>query len=179
MSVLVTNFQGVLRRSRTRYYVLALLPLLGTLLVWGLWPTTALEIRAGPEEKLVRSIPVSPGERITYSYVHSVQQTPVDEIIEVSANGHLIVRETVYDMFGAGLPSDSQGSSFSVDANNHKFVISGMSRDMESWPVRVTFTPGQTLEIRGEKIPFSSLAPPTTRLVIHVAMVPRVATLLQ
>lgn len=178
----MATIRGPVRLSvleHRRILWLLLLAVVTAALLWVVWPTTVLEIRAGPEDVLVKTIPVSSGELITYSYVHSVQKTPVDEIIEVSAGGHLVVRETVYDMYGAGLPSDILGGDFSIDVENGKFRISNMSRDMLSWPVRVTFTPGQTLEVRGEKLPLSSLAPPTNRLVISVNTIPRAATLLR
>jgi hypothetical protein len=179
LSIFVPNIRRVCQRTRAKLYILALVLALVALLLSALWPNPVLEVRAGPELRLVKVIPVASGERITYSYVHSVQKTPVDEIIEVSAGGYLVVRETVYDMYGAGLPSDFLCGDYSIDAQSGKFRISNMSREMHSLPVRVAFTPGQTLEVRGEKTPLSSLAPPTTQLVIQVATMPRAATLMR
>ncbi len=67
--------------------------------------------------------PVRAGDRYTVRFVHSVARTPVDEIYEITP-GASTLRETVYDMFGAGLPSEPlEGQSFSVE--DGKFHIRG------------------------------------------------------
>lgn len=147
------------------------------LLVWSVSPTSTLQIRIGEEGQLVRAIPVAPGERITYRYLHSVQKAWVDEVMEVTPNGHLVVRETAYDMYGAGLPSDLPDGAFVFDTANNRFRIVDMSRDLPVWRVRVAFTAEQTLEVRGERIRLDSLASPTTLLVIDVGSRPRIAAL--
>ncbi len=151
------------------------------LLVWASWPTTTLEIRAGTGGPLLKTFPVTPGERITYRYIHSVERTPVDEIMEVAPNDHLVVRETVYQDFGAGLPGESHeiDGNFSLDAADGRFTISGMSRDIPLWEVRVAFTAQQTLEVRGKAMRLDSLAPPTSLLVIDIVTRPRIETLLR
>ncbi len=67
--------------------------------------------------------PVREGERYAVRFIHSVARTPVDEIYEV-ARGASVLRETVYDMMGAGLPSEPlEGQTFTVE--NGKFHIRG------------------------------------------------------
>ncbi len=145
----------------------------------GLWPATFLEIRAGEGGKLLKAIPVTRGERVTYSYVHSVMKTRVDEVLEVAAGDHLVVRETLYDMFGAGLPSDVPDGIVSIDAATGKFRISQMSRDLPIMRVRVGFVAQQTLEVGAEMIRLDSLAPPTSLLVVGAATRPRIVSLLE
>lgn len=171
------GFVSVLVARRFPRWV-PLLALAGALLaLWALWPVTVLEIRAGPEERLVKAIRVTPRERITYRYLHSVQKTPVDEVIEVVSNGHLVVRETAYETFGAGLPSDLPDGTFVADAGTGRFRILDMSRDLPEWRVRVAFTAEQTLEVRGERFRLDSLAAPTTVLVIAAVHRPRFSVL--
>ncbi len=148
------------------------------LAAWALWPTSTLDIRAGREERLVKSIPVTIGERITYSYLHSVQKKPIDEVLEIAPNDHLVVRETTYEMTGAGLPSDVLDGDFVIDPATGKWKIINMSRDIPEWHVRVAFTAQQTLEVSGEKFRLDSLATPTTLLVVGIANHPRIVTLL-
>ena len=150
------------------------------LLLWAFWPTTILEIRAGADGRLLKTFPVTPGDKIIYRYVHSVAKTPVDEIMEVAPNDHLVLRETVYQDFGAGLPGDSHeiDGTFSIDFADGRFRISGMSRDIPTWEVRVAFTAQQTLLVKGQTMRLDSLAPPTSLLVINVTTRPRVESLL-
>jgi hypothetical protein len=148
------------------------------LLAWLLWPVTVLEIRQGEDGPLLKEIPVTSGERITYTYVHSIQKRPVDEIMEVGSNDHLVLRETAYDMYGVGLPSDVLDGTPYTDPKDGRFHILNMSRDIPVWLVRVGFVSEQTLEVRGETFRLDSLAPPMTLLEIGVASRARLATLL-
>lgn len=149
---------------------------MAALLLWMLWPTMALEIHQGDGGPVLKTMPVNPGDRFTYTYVHSVQKRPVDEILEVTSDGHLVVRETVYDMLGVGLPSDILDGDFVFDDENNRFRIVNMSRDLPIMRVRVAFTAEQTLKVGSERFRLDSLATPMTLLVIEAASRPRVAT---
>jgi hypothetical protein len=146
-------------------------------LVWVLWPTSVLEIHAGEGGPLVKVIPITPGDRMTYTYIHSIQKRPVDEILEMAPNGHLVVRETDYDMLGVGLPSDVLDGDFVFDDVNKKFRIVNMSRDIPVMRVWVASTISQTLTVEGEEFRLDSLAKPLSLLVINIARRPRFATL--
>jgi hypothetical protein len=142
------------------------------LAAWALWPVTVLELRAGPEGRLVKAIPVATGDRIVYGFTHSVQKSRVVEVLEVAPGNHLVVRETIYEDTGAGLPSDLPDGQFSMGADG-KFHITGMSRDIPVWRVRVAFTAQQTLEVGAESFRLDSLAPPTTVLTVGAVTRPR------
>ena len=126
---------------------------------------------------MLDTVPVGLGDIITYSYRHSVEKTRVDEMMEV-ASDHFVVRSTVYDMTGAGLPSDLLGGDLSIDAATGKFRIDNMTLDMPDWRVRVAFTAEQTVEIHGREFRLDSLAPPATLLVLDVTSRPRILGLL-
>ena len=75
--------------------------------------------------KCVWARPVSIGDRYTIRFIHSVMRTPVDEIYEIDKDCS-VLRETVYDMVGAGLPSaPEEGQTFSIE--DDKFHIRGYS----------------------------------------------------
>jgi hypothetical protein len=139
-----------------------------TMLTWMLWPITVLEIRVGENGPVAKSLPVTAGERLTYRYQHSVEKGWIDEILEIAPNGHLVVRETLYDAAGRGIPSDNPDGDFSVDPVTHRLRVSNMNRDIPSWPVRVAFTAQQTVQIGDETFRLDSLAPPTTLLTVSV-----------
>ena len=116
---------------------------------------------------------------MTYTYVHSIQKRPVDEILEMAPNGHLVVRETDYDMLGVGLPSDVLDGDYVFDKEHERFRIVNMSRDIPVMRVWVASTISQTLQVEGEKFKLDSLAKPLTLLVIDIASRPRIAVLLR
>lgn len=161
----------------TTALIAALSLALAGVLAWALWPTTTLEIRDGASGQLLERISVQTGDMITYSYKHSVQKTRVDEILEVAPD-HLVVRATIFDIYGAGLPSDLPDGDASIDPATGKFRITNMSRVILDWPVRVAYTAEQTLEVHGKTMRLDSLAPPTALLIIDVSNQPRLATLL-
>jgi len=138
------------------------------LLTWALWPVTVLEIRVGRSRPVVKSLQVTPGERITYRYLHSVEKSWINEIMEVAPNRRLVVRETLFDVTGRGEPSNISDSDFSMDPITHRFRISNMNRSIPSWAVRVAFTAQQTVQVGDESFRLDSLAPPTTLLTVTV-----------
>ncbi len=144
------------------------------LLLGALWPTSVLEIHAGENGPLVKVIPITLGDRMIYSYVHSIQKGPVEEILEMAPNGHLVVRETDYDMLGVGLPSDVLDGDFVFDNEHKQFRIINMSRDIPVMRVWVASTEPNRLQVEGEKFRLDSLAKPLSLLVIDVAMRPRI-----
>lgn len=157
-----------------------LLGILGAaiLLLWAFSPTTVLEFHLGENGPLLKVMPVTLGQRITYTYVHSIQKRPVDEILEVASIGHLVVRETDYDMLGVGLPSDVLDGDYVFDKENKKFKIINMNRDLPVMRVRVATTISQTMTVGVEKFKLDSLAAPMSLLVVDVASQPRIITLL-
>ena len=58
------------------------------------------------EGRILYSEWVSPGDEFEIVFTHSVQRTPVIERFRVQADGTIVVFETVYQDFGAGLPSE-------------------------------------------------------------------------
>ena len=54
--------------------------------------------------KIVFLRPVYEGDRYAVRFIHSVARRPVDEIYEIAPDAS-VLRETVYDMTGAGLPT--------------------------------------------------------------------------
>jgi hypothetical protein len=96
---------------------LSLLPWVGIILAVGLatvsfYPTTSvILIKSG--EQLLLSAPMGPGDRLMYSYIHSVEKTMVREYFQVS-EGALNLTHTEMQSYGAGLPSEhTDGFSFS------------------------------------------------------------------
>lgn len=57
---------------------------------------------------------VLPGDQLTLSYLHSVSNTRVKGIFEISADGMLVVRETSFGTFGPGLPALKPGDRYEI-----------------------------------------------------------------
>lgn len=85
---------------------------------------------AGPEGSWVvlKRFPVTPGDRLTLRFKHSVERTWVEEIFRVDERYRLVLEETRYESFGAGLPFDEPHTRFAE--RDGRFVMTGLERPM-------------------------------------------------
>lgn len=108
--------------KKYKYLIWLVLALYGVIVAILLPMRLCLEV-TDKRGDVVYLLPVSIGERYTVRFIHSVARRPVDEIYEI-AKDCSILRETVYDMMGAGLPtSPEEGQTFTV--KDGKFHIKG------------------------------------------------------
>jgi len=100
--------------------------------------------------------PVHKGDRYTVRFIHSVARTPVDEIYEIAPDAS-VLRETVYDMMGAGLPHEPlEGQTFTTE--NGKYRISGFNMRIPALTYRInTVVADHTLLIGGDVYPLKKL----------------------
>lgn len=123
--------------------------------------------------RVVLMWPVHLGDRYTIRFIHSVARRPVDEIYEI-ARDCSILRETVYDMMGAGLPhSPESGQTFTTE--NGKYHIRGYDLHIPALTYRINaVVADHTLLIDGREYPLrlwtSAPGKPLTFRVRRVAM---------
>ncbi|WP_207636408.1 DUF1850 domain-containing protein [Alkaliphilus metalliredigens] len=67
-------------------------------------------------------------------YTHSVEKTPVRDVIEIKSNLIFLLKRTEYSSFGAGLPTDNLGDFKVV---NGIFINSGINQELSSISLRV------------------------------------------
>lgn len=71
-----------------------------------------------------------PGDRFIIRFTHSVDKTDVDEVIRVGKED-LIIDSTVYQSFGAGLPSTLHGEE-TMELEDGKMRIDHLNRPQKS-----------------------------------------------
>lgn len=115
-------------------------------------------------------VPVAVGERYTVRFIHSVMRRPVDEIYEIGPASS-ILRETVYDMMGAGLPSAPEpGQTFTVEGN--RFRISGFNLSIPLLTYRINkVVADHQMIFRGRTYPLKLWAAPGRPLTFRVRKV--------
>ena len=69
------------------------------------WAQTqpVLLVRSYDTQKTLLSIPLSYGQTLTLRYIHSVDRTPVFEVFTANRDHGLILEETYFRQFGAGM----------------------------------------------------------------------------
>ena len=110
---------------------------------------------------------VTPGDEVTLSYRHSSDGTPVVQIFQVGDDGYLYLLEEQYSWHGAGLEHGS-GYDFSFEGDTVRITGYKDERRLERLFLRVARTVPQELEVNGEVVQLSDLAPGGTRLFLQV-----------
>ena len=87
------------------------------------------------------------GTELTINFIHSVQKTPVEEKLRVSAEGsELELTETRYHSFGVGLPFLASEGDFRQEGND--FVITGQNRHFPELALRTGVGTELTVTLR-------------------------------
>ena len=117
--------------------------------------------------KVVFILPVYEGDRYTIRFIHSVARRPVDEIYEIASDCS-ILRETVYDMMGAGLPYEpTAGQTFTVE--DGKYHIRGFDMRIPALTYRINkVVADHTLLIGRDVYPLKRWAAPGKPLTFRV-----------
>lgn len=115
--------------------------------------------------------PMAEGQGFAIRYTHSVALTPVEDHFCIR-NGIIHLDRTVYQDFGAGLPSAPE-SGQSMSAGNGRIVMSGYDRPLPRFDVRVGRVAGHVLllPVRGgtRELPLADLAPAGSALTFTFA----------
>ena len=115
--------------------------------------------------------PLGEGEGFAIRYTHSVALTPVEDHF-IIRDGIIHLDKTVYQDFGAGLPSVPEPGQRMSAANGH-IVMSGYARPLASFDVRVGRVAGHTLLLppgAGKReTPLAELATPGSALTFTYA----------
>lgn len=116
-----------------------------------------------------------PGEEIIFKYTHSVEKTPVFEKYVLAWTGKLVMTETHFKSYGAGLPLETR--NFSTDGGY--FILKEMGIELTRIRIRVSRTPGQSITIRNKKLFLNNLAEPGQVIIIEpIPLVKSLAALL-
>ena len=100
------------------------------------------------------------GEEFILSFTHSVNKRPVYDTIRIE-DDHLLIVKTRFDSFGAGMPETAR---LGEDGRLELIV----NRPVSEITFFVGWVANHTLESRGKKVGFLSLAEPGTLLSLRI-----------
>ena len=124
--------------------------------------------RQWPAEDGALERQVAPGDEFEIRYTHSVARTVVLEKFRVRPDGKITVFETIYQDFGAGLPSElDEGAQVEVGPGGVR--ITGMERVMSSIPLRVGSIARHQIALGSDVVDLISLVEPGELVDIAVA----------
>ncbi|MGE5652962.1 MAG: DUF1850 domain-containing protein [Bacillota bacterium] len=130
----------------------------------------SLEISDRKSGQILAVAPVHTGEQFTISFTHSIAKTPVDEVFVVGPGREIIVTETIYESFGAGLPFDTEGEQQQLITANGKYRLTNLDRHLPEFLQAVGTVANHQLIINGKQIPFTQFAQPGESVRIRVRM---------
>jgi hypothetical protein len=127
-----------------------------------------LIIEKGNGKELI-SIPIEPGEDFTIRYVHSVDISPVYEVFYADEKAGIIIKETYFKMFGAGM-GHWPGRGRIVEKNGWIF-IKDMNITIGEFYLRIGApSVDHSILIKGQEIHLSRLIP-GKRIRIYIKQV--------
>lgn len=132
--------------------------LIGMVLISGLLSFHVLEIRAYRENQTVLICKVYPGFRFTLGFVHSVEQCPVLDYLQIDDQFRMVLYKTAFWSSRTGLPYAAFGDEIFAIEGDH-FTISNMHRVIPSLQQWVEKKYQNTLTFNGSQpIDLSALA---------------------
>jgi hypothetical protein len=129
-------------------------------------PAWKLEISDPRNEISYYSIPVSPGDRFTLSYRHSVSGSEVSGIFQLTGDGKIRPMTTTFSSFGPGLPLDSY-EIYSIENG----MITVFHEEEPRDEIRIWVTPmtEETIIISNHKYPLYRFAEDQKLFKINLA----------
>ncbi len=116
---------------------------------------------------IFQTFPVKVGEKLSISFIHSVQRTPVIENFIIEDSYSLTLDSTEYQSLGVGLPFLAEDGIFHAEQN--KFVVSGMNRPHQRLSLRTGSEAKVSLTYNSQTIPLYSIFPAGTLVTVWVA----------
>lgn len=110
---------------------------------------------------------LTPGYNFTYTYLHSVEKTPVLEKYILKTNGRINLVETQFESYGAGLPLEIDNFS-NLDG---KFILEGINLELDELNIRVARNKGQTIDLLNYKYYLKDLSAAGTRINIKAVSI--------
>ncbi|SMP60019.1 DUF1850 domain-containing protein [Anoxynatronum buryatiense] len=124
-----------LRKLKSRQQVLILAALCLSLL-WGLvrWlpaaPGSMLVIRTANDMEVQWHTAVETGDVLVFHWIHSVEHIPWQETFEVTAENTLMLTESRFAGFGAGIPHENQGG---VRVEDGWVILDNIQREIKQY----------------------------------------------
>jgi hypothetical protein len=116
------------------------------------YPMDTLEVRNEKDGRVIFSRKVSPGEGFEFSYIHSVDKTPVTGYFLITSGKKIKPVETRFESYGPGLPSVEKDVTF----EGGKIKVKTDALEMEHFSFFVSPMTRQAMIFRGERLEFSS-----------------------
>lgn len=126
--------------------------------------TSEPKIFIGTEHETVAVVNAREGLPLTIEFVHSVQRTPVIEELDFHA-GEFVLRRTIYQSQGVGLPFDATDGNFRREGD--KFIMDDMNRPLKNLELRTGKGTRLTVTVDGKTFALYEKFPVGTKIFVR------------
>lgn len=149
------NRSGIVKRTYLiRLSILTIIILFAVLI----WPHTWLLARDDFNGKHLGMWKLNYEEPFSIIYTHSVELTPVIETYHINTSDDLILDETIFHSYGAGLPSTT---TYDFEMKEDQFRIYNINKKMDDLVYRTgAVRANHRLLIKNKDIPFLTFSEP-------------------
>lgn len=117
------------------------------------------------DKKVIYSTVVNRRDLIKFWYIHSSDQTPVEQVFSITSEGYLNLLEESYSWYGAGLEF---GSGFEISFEGDRVIVRGYDRILEHLLLRIARTVPQVLTVGDKELILTDLLPGGTTVLIKL-----------
>ncbi|HPY36432.1 MAG TPA: DUF1850 domain-containing protein [Clostridia bacterium] len=111
------------------------------------------------------------GERFSIRYIHSVNRSPVIDTLEWAGGSTLIVRESLFQTYGAGIPIDADLAGTKTNITQDGIVQSGINTHHSSISLITGTTSDHQLLYRDKAIRLKTLVGEQTSIKLSISRV--------
>lgn len=115
-----------------------------------------LILRNGKTGDILASYPMKEGGEFSVRFKHSVNQTPVEDCYRIE-NGGIVVYQTIYYSFGAGVQTELEEGQTLTYAEDGAMIVSGWHQPMEELLYNISPVYDHALKVNGAEISLRSL----------------------
>lgn len=136
------------------------------------WPVFYMQASDYREGSVLYRHPIRLNENIQIMYHHSVEKTPVIELYQVMPDQRLLLTGQIYESYGAGLPTQTEGL---YEVEEGVFKITGINMIFESLLYRTepeTSEINFKLIIKEKEIPFHFFSKERTLVELKIKRAP-------
>lgn len=152
---------------RTRFYPVIAALIISGCIFWAVGTIFQPYVLIETNQGIYQTIPVKSGEKLSLSFIHSVQRTPVIENFIIIDDSYMFILDsTEYQSFGVGLPFLAEDGTF--QAEKDKFVMKGMNRPQQCISLRTGPEAKLSLNYAGQTIPLYSVFPAGTLVTVRL-----------
>ena len=110
----------------------------------------------GRTGNILESYPMEEGGEFSVRFKHSVNKSPVEDRYRIE-NGEIVVYETVYYNFGAGVQTELEEGQVLTYGEDGSMIISGFDKPIAELSYNVSPVYDHILRVNGEEVSLRSL----------------------